>query len=88
VGAQSLIGIHHLKFNNPETTMAYETEIGQNPPPPSSALKVAIIEDHREFRDYLVALVGGTEGFRCAGSFRSMGRLSKRSGPICQTWRW
>src|SRR5262244_2074155 len=35
-------------------------------------LKVAIIEDHREFRDYLVALIGGAEGFRCTGSYRSM----------------
>src|SRR5262245_36460380 len=35
-------------------------------------LKVAIIEDHREFRDYLVALIGGADGFRCTGSFRSM----------------
>lgn len=25
-------------------------------------LKVAIIEDHRELRDYLVALIGGAEG--------------------------
>jgi len=57
--------------------MACETEIGPISPPPSSALpnsalKVAIIEDHREFRDYLVALIGGAEGFRCVGSFRSM----------------
>ena len=33
---------------------------------------MAIIEDHREFRDYLTALVSGTEGFRCTGSFRSV----------------
>ena len=52
--------------------MACETEIGRISTPPSSALKVAIIEDHREFRDYLVALIGGAEGFRCAGGFRSM----------------
>src|SRR5262249_9637665 len=35
-------------------------------------IKVAIIEDHREFRDYLAALVGGADGFRCTGSYRSM----------------
>src|SRR4029453_4848487 len=35
-------------------------------------IKVAIIEDHREFRDYLAALIGGAEGFRCTGSYRSM----------------
>src|SRR6266480_7902603 len=33
---------------------------------------VAIIEDHREFRDYLTALISGTEGFQCTGSFRSV----------------
>ena len=33
---------------------------------------VAIIEDHREFRDYLTALITGTEGFQCTGSFRSV----------------
>src|SRR5262249_22545481 len=52
--------------------MACETEIGPTSPPPGSALKVAVIEDHREFRDYLVALIGGAEGFRCVGCFRSM----------------
>src|SRR5438093_11078827 len=38
----------------------------------SSRISVAIIEDHREFRDYLTALISGTEGFECAGSFRSI----------------
>jgi DNA-binding NarL/FixJ family response regulator len=33
---------------------------------------VAIIEDHREFRDYLTALISGTEGFDCTGGFRSI----------------
>jgi DNA-binding NarL/FixJ family response regulator len=43
-------------------------------PSPSlpAPLKVAIIEDHREFRDYLTALISGTEGFLCTGSFRSV----------------
>jgi DNA-binding NarL/FixJ family response regulator len=40
--------------------------------PQPGALRVAIIEDHREFRDYLTALISGTEGFRCTGSFRSV----------------
>jgi DNA-binding NarL/FixJ family response regulator len=47
-------------------------ECGRDSGPPQSTLKVAIIEDHREFRDYLVALVGGADGFRCTGSYRSM----------------
>lgn len=37
-----------------------------------SPVKVAIVEDHREFRDYLAALINGTEGFRCSCSFSSM----------------
>src|SRR6266567_3450570 len=39
---------------------------------PTNVVSVAIVEDHREFRDYLVALIVGTEGFRCTGSYRSM----------------
>jgi DNA-binding NarL/FixJ family response regulator len=35
-------------------------------------VSVAIIEDHREFRDYLTALISGTVGFQCTGSFRSV----------------
>src|SRR5437660_1317320 len=35
-------------------------------------ISVAIIEDHHEFRDYLTALISGSEGFECAGSFRSV----------------
>ena len=35
-------------------------------------MRVAIIEDQRKFREYLAALIDGSPGFRCAGSFRSM----------------
>ena len=50
---------------------------GQSPPVALSAERpssvgVAIIEDHREFRDYLTALISGTQGFQCTGSFRSV----------------
>ena len=38
----------------------------------TAPISVAIIEDHREFRDYLTALISGTEGFDCIGSFRSV----------------
>jgi DNA-binding NarL/FixJ family response regulator len=38
----------------------------------TAPINVAIIEDHREFRDYLTALISGTEGFECIGSFRSV----------------
>jgi DNA-binding NarL/FixJ family response regulator len=35
-------------------------------------LNVAIIEDVREIREGLAALIGGTPGYRCSGAFRSM----------------
>src|SRR5262245_61966576 len=38
----------------------------------ASSIKVAIIEDRREIRESLATLIGGTEGFLCAGSYRSM----------------
>lgn len=37
-----------------------------------SVVDVMVIEDHREYRDYLAALLNGTPGFRCAAAFRSM----------------
>src|SRR5262249_30827285 len=41
-------------------------------PKMSGLIKVAIIEDLREVREGLTALVNGTPGFRCSGSFRTM----------------
>jgi DNA-binding NarL/FixJ family response regulator len=35
-------------------------------------IKVAIIEDRREIREGLAMLIGGTDGFRCTGSYRTM----------------
>jgi DNA-binding NarL/FixJ family response regulator len=40
--------------------------------PAHKPIKVAIIEDRREIREGLSMLIGGTEGFLCTGSFRSM----------------
>jgi len=40
--------------------------------PPPSPIEVAIVEDRREIRESLVLLIGGTEGFKCIGSYRSM----------------
>jgi DNA-binding NarL/FixJ family response regulator len=45
-------------------------EMASSPQP--TVIKVAIVEDRREIRDGLAMLIGGTEGFRCTGSFRSM----------------
>ena len=40
--------------------------------PSGPPIKVSVIEDQRKFREALSAMIDGTEGFRCAGSFRSM----------------
>lgn len=37
-----------------------------------SLTRVAIIEDRRELRDGLAMLIGGTDGFQCTGTYRSM----------------
>jgi DNA-binding NarL/FixJ family response regulator len=37
-----------------------------------SLLRVTIVEDRRDIREGLAALIGGTEGFACVGAFRSM----------------
>ncbi len=38
----------------------------------SPDIRVIVIEDQRDIRAGLAALIGGTPGFRCVGSFRSM----------------
>jgi DNA-binding NarL/FixJ family response regulator len=47
-------------------------------PPP--VIKVAIVEDQRQIREGLALLIGGTEGFCCAGSFGSMEEALHRLG--------
>ena len=44
-------------------------------------VKVAIVEDHGEFRNYLAALINGTDGFRCTSTFESM-ELAVRGIPL------
>jgi DNA-binding NarL/FixJ family response regulator len=56
----------------PANVMAIEANIKDASASSSSSIKVAVIEDHREYREYLTALLNGTEGFRCVGGFRSM----------------
>jgi hypothetical protein len=41
-------------------------------------IKAAIIEDQRTIREGLAALIGGTEGFRCTGSYGSMEEALKK----------
>ena len=43
-------------------------------------IKVAIVEDRREIREGLAMLIGGTEGFRCTGSYRSMEEALEKIG--------
>jgi len=44
------------------------------------SIKVAIIEDQRTIREGLAALIGGTDGFHCAGSYGSMEEALKKIG--------
>src|SRR6185436_4632056 len=39
---------------------------------PDAVIRVVIIEDLREVREGLAMLIGGTSGFSCAGSYRTM----------------
>src|SRR5215470_13699908 len=43
-------------------------------------IKVAIIEDQRTIREGLAALIGGTDGFRCTGTYESMEEALKKIG--------
>jgi DNA-binding NarL/FixJ family response regulator len=43
-------------------------------------IKVAIIEDQRTIREGLAALIDGTDGFRCTGSYVSMEEALKKLG--------
>lgn len=47
---------------------------------PTTTIKVAIIEDRREIREGLTMLINGTDGFLCAGSYRSMEEALDRIG--------
>ena len=50
--------------------MTHETNLPDGPSP--GTIKVAIIEDHHQFRECLEFLLNHTQGYRCVGSFRSM----------------
>ena len=39
---------------------------------PRDAIRVAIVEDQRDIREGLAVLIGGTDGFACAGAWRTM----------------
>ena len=48
--------------------------------PQPATIRVAIIEDRREIRDGLAMLIGGTAGYSCTGSYRSMEEALARIG--------
>jgi DNA-binding NarL/FixJ family response regulator len=48
------------------------TDIAVKEIPPPPTIEVAIVEDRREIRESLALLIGGTAGFSCIGSYRSM----------------
>jgi DNA-binding NarL/FixJ family response regulator len=43
-------------------------------------ISVAVVEDHHKFRDCLEFLLNNTEGYRCAGSFRTMEEALSKIG--------
>ena len=47
---------------------------------PPAVIKVAIVEDQRDFRECLAILIDGTEGYQCTGSFRSMEEALEKIG--------
>ncbi len=55
------------------------TDVTTSAPLPDP-IKVALIEDQRTIREGLAALIGGTEGFRCTGSYGSMEEALKKIG--------
>lgn len=46
----------------------------------NESIGVAIVEDRREFREGLAALISGTPGFRCTGAYRSVEEALDRFG--------
>ncbi len=48
------------------------TSRASSPPVRSGPIRVGIVEDDRTIREGLAALIGGTPGYRCLATFRSM----------------
>jgi DNA-binding NarL/FixJ family response regulator len=48
----------------------------------SAPVKVVIIEDKQQIRDGLAALISGTEGFQCTGTFDSMETALTQINPL------
>ena len=65
--------------------MTVRIEMSSTPATPPTSLpdpiKVAIIEDQPTIREGLAVLIGGTDGFRCTGSYESMEEALKKIRP-------
>ena len=48
--------------------------------PGQAVIKAAIVEDQRDIREALTALINGTPGYRCTGSYRSMEEALEKIG--------
>jgi DNA-binding NarL/FixJ family response regulator len=61
--------------------MSDHTKASSSSSPATAGLvKVAVIEDQRRFRECLVILIDGTEGFRCTGGYRTMENAIEKIG--------
>jgi DNA-binding NarL/FixJ family response regulator len=61
-----------------ETNAAGSANLSTPPP-----VKVVVVEDHRELRDYISFMINSAEGYRCIGSYRTMEEaLEKIPGDI------
>src|SRR5215472_12197143 len=68
-----------------EPVVSRRTEVmGQQGDTPGQScpqtIMVAIVEDRREIREGLAALINGTDGFKCTGAYRSMEEALHRIG--------
>lgn len=61
-------------------TQESATKTTEATPRSSSIMKVVVIEDLREVREGLTALINGTQGFKCVGSYYSMEAALVRLG--------
>jgi len=60
--------------------MSMDIESNNAAASPARVITVSIVEDRREIRDGLAMLIGGTPGYRCIGSYRSMEEALDRIG--------
>jgi DNA-binding NarL/FixJ family response regulator len=48
--------------------------------PSSGVIRVAVVEDHHKFRECLEFLLNNTEGYKCAGAYRTMEEALEKIG--------